>query len=179
MWKGCLLARIKQMLQICKKKKNGRCISTQLLVPGNSWDGWGLSDVNISDQSSTSDLVDVESRCRNWRVSSPATRVKQVREQLIEPVFLMRDSCAIPTAYHTLEHTYLRLGYGTASCLQSVWNEGLGGQSWSWPGGSGPECAHCTGTWSPRRGSDVMWGALLLEPWERKKHLFNFHLPKM
>lgn len=80
----------------------------RFLVPGNAGDGWGLSDVSINDQSSTSDLVDAESCCRNWRVSSPAARAKQVREQLIEPVLLItRFTCdrMIPTGVHTLAHT--------------------------------------------------------------------------
>lgn len=70
----------------CKYAKKLWCSSTQLLVPVNSEDVWGLSDASIRDQSSTSDLVDAESSCRNWRVSSPAARAKQVTEQFIEPL---------------------------------------------------------------------------------------------
>lgn len=133
----------------CKYAKKRWSSSTHFLVPGNSGEGWGLSDASISDQSSPSHLVDAESCCRNWRVSSPAARAKQVRDQLIE------RTCAFNHKIHVqysdsnrCSHacTYLHLGYGTASCSQSVWSEGLGGQSWSWPGGSGPEYARCTGT---------------------------------
>lgn len=75
----------------------------QLCVPGNSGEGWALSDASNSDQLSTSGLVNCESRCRNKRVSSPAATAKHIREQLVEPALLSRGSPS-----YTFQHRLTR-----------------------------------------------------------------------
>lgn len=102
-WMGLLNDAIRPL--VSEKKRKRWCNFRQFLVPVNSGAGCGLSEASITDQSSISDLVNAESCCRNWRVSSPASGAKQAKESYLIESLILPNTCVIQKWLHTPSHT--------------------------------------------------------------------------